>query len=119
MKCLPHSLKISIYFFICEPKLRHTFPNKQFNINGFKIFRCDRNRYTVGLSYVHEDIPFKPFKIPLFDLPNIEIIGLEFHQIKQKWLFIGTYKPFVVNDLNVLNLSKFTIIYLANMKTYL
>ena len=27
------------------------------------------------------------------------VIGLEFHQIKRKWLFVGTYKPPVVNPL--------------------
>ena len=46
--------------------------------------------------YVHEEIPCKSLKIPLFDL-NIEIIGLEFHQIKRKWLFVETYKQSVVN----------------------
>ena len=78
-------------FLISESKLDDTFPNKQFHINGFKIFRCDRNRYGGGLTlYVHERIPCKPLKIPPFDL-KIEIIGLEFHQIKRKWLFVGTY----------------------------
>ena len=37
-------------------------------------------------------------QILLFDL-NVEIKGLEFHQIKRKWLFVGTYKPIVVNYL--------------------
>ena len=68
----------------------------------------------------NEEIPCKPLKILLFDLLNIEITGLEFYQIKRKWLFIGTYKPPVVNDLNLLiNLTKFLIISLGNMKTYL
>ena len=43
---------------------------------------------------------------------NIEIIGLVFHQIKRKWLFVGTYKPSIVNDLEFTN-------ELANMKTYI
>ena len=86
-------------FLISESRLDDTFPDKQFHINGFKIFRFERNRYGGGLIlYVHEGIPCKPLKIPLFDL-NIEIIGLEFHQIKRKWFFVGTYKPPGVNDL--------------------
>ena len=90
-------------FLISESKLDDTFPNKQFHINGFKIFRCDRNRYVGGLIlYVQERIPCKPLKILPFDL-KIEIIGLEFHQIKRKWLFVGTYKPPVVNDLEFTN----------------
>ena len=32
-------------FLISEPNLDDTFPDKQFHINGFEIFRCDRNRY--------------------------------------------------------------------------
>ena len=90
-------------FLISESKLDDTFPDKQFHINDFKIFICDRNRYGGGLIlYVHEGISCKPLKIPLFDL-NIEIIGLEFHQVKRKWLFVGTYKPPVVNDLEFTN----------------
>ena len=46
--------------------------------------------------YVHEEIPCKSLKIPLFDL-NIEIIGLEFREIKRKGLFVETYKQSVVN----------------------
>ena len=52
--------------------------------------------------FMNEEILCKPLKIPLFDL-NIEIIGLEFHQIKRKWFFVGTYKPSVVNDLEFTN----------------
>ena len=79
------------------------FPDKQFHINSFKIFRCDRNRYGGGLIlYIHEGIPCKPLKTPLFDL-NKEIIDLEFHQTERKWLFVGTYKPPVVNDLEFTN----------------
>ena len=90
-------------FLISESKLDDTFPDKQFHINGFKIFRCDRNRYVGGLIlYVNKGIPCKPLKVPLFDL-NIEVIGLEFHQIKRKWVFVGTYKPPVVNDLEFTN----------------
>ena len=32
-----------ITFVISKLKLEDTFPVKQFPINGFKIFRCDRN----------------------------------------------------------------------------
>ena len=56
-------------FLISEFKLDDTFPDKQFHINGLKICRCDRKRYGGGLIlYAHEVTPFKPLKIPLFDL---------------------------------------------------
>ena len=90
-------------FLISESKLDDTFPSEEFRISGFKIFRYDCNRYWGGLIiYVHEGISCKPWKIPLFDL-KIEIISSEFHQIKRKWLFVGTYKPPVVNDLEFTN----------------
>ena len=104
-------------FLVSESKLDDAVPDKKFRINGFKIFRCDRNRYRGGLIlYVHEEIPCKLLKILLFDL-NIKIIGLEFHQIKPKWLFVGTYKPSAVNDLDFTSSPKFLIISLGNMKT--
>ena len=62
-------------FLISESTLDDTFPDKQFHINGFEIFRCDGGGL---IFYVHERIPCKPSKIPFFDL-NIEIIGLEFY----------------------------------------
>ena len=34
-------------FLISESKLDDTFPDKQFHINAFKIFKCERNRYGV------------------------------------------------------------------------
>ena len=107
-------------FLISETKLNDAFPYKQFHINGFKIYRCERNKYGVGpILYVHDGIPCKPLKILLFDL-KIEIIGLDFHQISQKCFFVAKYKPLVVNDLEftnelIKNLS--LIISLANMKT--
>ena len=52
--------------------------------------------------YVYEDIRYKPFKIPFFSF-NIEVITVECHKIKQKWLFIGMYKPLVVNDMEFIN----------------
>ena len=69
MKCLPHLFKIPIYFLF--PNLNWTipfqiskYPNKQFHMNGFKILRCDHNRYGGGLIlYVHEGIPCKPLKM--------------------------------------------------------
>ena len=49
------------------------------------------------ILYVHEGTPCKALKMSVFDL-NIDLIGLAFHQIQQKWLFVGTYKPPVANN---------------------
>ena len=47
-------------------KLDLTFLSNQFRINGYKIFRFDRNRFRGRLIFVH--------------LPNFEVITIEFYQ---------------------------------------
>ena len=80
-------------FLFYESKLDAIFPNNQYHLNRLKTLRCDRNRHGGGLIlYVHKSISCKPLKIPFFGL-NIEIIALEFHQIKRKWLFMVDMNP--------------------------
>ena len=80
-------------FLISESKLDSTFPMNQFHIFGFKVFRLDRNRFGGGLIlYINENIPCRPLNDhPTF--PNLELIAIEIHQNKRRWLFIGMYKP--------------------------
>ena len=85
-------------FLISESKLGSTFPNAQFTITGFKIFRYDRNRFGGGLIlYVNDKIPSKFLnKHSIFS--EIELITVEFHQNKRKWLSLCVYKPPNQND---------------------
>ena len=80
-------------FLISESKLNTTFPMNQFHIFGFKVFRRDRNRFGGGLIlYVNKNIPCRPLNDhPTF--PNLELITIEIHQNKHRWLFISIYKP--------------------------
>ena len=53
---------------ILETKIDNSFPTMQFHIEGYCIYRLDRNEYGGGiLVYVREDIPSKfiPSKAPL------------------------------------------------------
>ena len=86
-----HNLNFDI-FLISESKLDDTFPNNQFKIDHYKMFRLDRNRYGGGLVlYVNEQVPCK--KLTNYENPIAsEIILLEFHQSKRKWLILGIYK---------------------------
>ena len=60
----------------------------QFHIFSFKVFRRDRNRFG------GKNIPRRPLNDhPSF--PNLELIAIEIHQNKRKWLFIGIYKTTV------------------------
>ena len=71
-------------FLISEPKIDSTFHNMQFKIDGYKLFRRDRNRFSGGLMlYLNEGIPCKFLNnYPI--VPNAEIICIEFHQLNRK-----------------------------------
>lgn len=75
---------------ISETKLDDSFPNKQFSIPNYKLCRRDRDRFGGGLLfYINDRLPYKPILIH----ENKEIICLEIHQMKRKWLLIGIYNP--------------------------
>ena len=47
-------------FLLSETKIDESFPDKQFCLNNYWIFRKDRNRYGGGISfYVNENLPCK------------------------------------------------------------
>ena len=51
--------KVDICLF-SETKLDETFPNHQFKIHGYKMYRRDRNKHGGGvICYVNENIPCK------------------------------------------------------------
>ena len=66
-------------FLISESKLDSTFPNAQFKITGFKIFRDNPNRFCGGLLLcVNDKIPSK-FLNKHSISSDIELIAAEFH----------------------------------------
>ena len=113
-------------FLISESKIDSTFPNMQFKINVYKLFRRDRNRFgggsgggggvvggRVGLMlYLNETISCKFLNNhPI--VPNAEIICIEFHQFKRKWLLLGCYKPPTQSDLEfIASITKIVDFYL-------
>ena len=78
---------------VAETKLDNSFPNQQFNISGYKLYRRDRNIFGGGLIfYINEIIPCKVLNIN--DLgDDIEVIAVEVSIKSRKWLIIGLYKP--------------------------
>ena len=51
--------KVDICLF-SEAKLDESFPNQQFKIHGYKVYRRDRNKHGGGvLCYVNENTPGK------------------------------------------------------------
>ena len=87
-------------FLISESKIDSTFPNMQFKINGYNLFRSDRSRFGGGLIlYLNEEMSCR-FLNNHPVVPNVEIICIKFHQLKRKWLLLGCYKPPTQNNQN-------------------
>ena len=82
--------------FICflpETKLDETFPNQQFMINGYKLFRRERNCHGEGiLNSINENIPSKTVNVEGIE-KDYEIIWIEIYIKSCKRLCIGLYKP--------------------------
>ena len=86
---------------ITETKLDYTFPNSQFEIDGYSApFRLDRintnnTNHNMGggiLVFVREDIPSKELKG--HRLPDdIEALPIEINLRKTKFLLLATYHP--------------------------
>ena len=100
-------------FLISESKIDSTFPNMQFKINGYNLFRSDRSRFGGGLIlYLNEEMSCR-FLNNHPVVPNVEIICIKFHQLKRKWLLLGCYKPPTQSDL------KFIALITKNVDFYL
>ena len=86
---------------ISETKLDESFSSMQFSIDGYNIFRSDRNTKGGGiLVYVRDDIPCK--LIPMRN-STIEGFVIELKLRQKKWLLCCSYNPhrkFISNHLN-------------------
>ena len=73
-------------FLLSETKIDESFPDKQFRLNNYKIFRKDRNRYGGGIMfYVNENLPCKSLTTKIDNLT--ETIFLEFNvQTSKLWV---------------------------------
>ena len=100
-------------FLISDTKIENSFPNSQFSISGYRIFRRDRNCFGGGIClYVKNSIASKQLTSHIENI-DVESIYLEINVRKRKWLIISTYKPPTQNDpLFSENLSN-------NLSTYL
>ena len=86
-------------FLACETKTDSSFPNQQFCIPEYRIFRKDRNaRGGRLLFYVNQDLNCKVLnKYPTRQ--DLDILVLELKLSKTNWLVIGTYKPPSLSDI--------------------
>ena len=79
---------------LAETKLDSSFPESQFLLENFKKpYRLDISSFSGGLLlYVKSSIPSRT--LSTLSLPNdIQIILAELNFRKQKWLYMGIYRP--------------------------
>ena len=67
-------------------------------ITDFKVFRYDRNRFGGGLLLFVNDKMQSRFLSKYFIFFETDIMAIELHQNKSKWLFWCAYKPPNQND---------------------
>ena len=66
---------------------------------GYKCFRRDRNKHGGDIIfYISLVIPCKVLT-NLTLSANVEMMAIEFHEMKRKWLLLGVYKPPIQSDL--------------------
>ena len=80
---------------LCETKIDESFPNAQFRIENYKLYRRDRNSNGGGIAfYIRSDIPHRiRTDLELAEPGNVEHLILEIIMKKEKFLFILMYKP--------------------------
>ena len=80
-------------FIITESKLDSSFPDSQFHVPGYRLFRKDRKKNGGGLMcYINQDLPVKivtSYKFPT----NLEILPIKITIGKRKIFLLGLYRP--------------------------
>ena len=85
-------LKSSIIF-ISETKIDHTYPNSQFQLNGYYLYRCDRAKGDGGLiAYFSSKLPSKQVKLPK-KYKTCEVLAIDTKVGNNNMLFVGIYRP--------------------------
>ncbi|PFX13921.1 hypothetical protein AWC38_SpisGene21963 [Stylophora pistillata] len=79
---------------LAETKIDADFPDSQFYIKGFRMFRKDRNRHGGGLL-IYTRRGLITLRVSHLECVNIETIALSFQTRKNgpKALLMGTYRP--------------------------
>ena len=77
---------------VAETKLDSSFPDAQFKVDGYNLYRKDRNSHGGGvIIYINSNITSR--QRPDLEFNEIESISVELCTDKTKWLLLGAYKP--------------------------
>ena len=78
---------------LSETKIDDSFPDAQFDVNGFTLHRKDRNKFGGGLMcYVKSHLPHRRRNDIALNKDGIESIVIEVKFDKEKLMFIFVYK---------------------------
>ena len=84
---------------ISESKLDSTFPNAQFNVDGFYIYRQDYTASSGGLLvYMRSDIAHRRLVQHEINMDGIESMCIEVHNNKLRRVYVCIYKHPSVSD---------------------
>lgn len=91
---------------IQETKIDRTFPNSQFNVQGFNLFRRDRKKGGGGIAvYISENIVAQQKKVTM--CKSLETILLDLRIGQRRFALVSAYKPpSVDNSTFTLELSR-------------
>ena len=89
---LNESQNIVDMLIIAETQLYESFPDAQFRVNNYHLWRNDRNIHGGGLAvYLRSDLASDRKKN--LECNKIESICVELYVNNKKWLITGMYRP--------------------------
>ena len=81
-------------FFLSETKLDSSYPNAQFNVSSYTLYRLDRNSHGGGLvCYIKETLPHKIRNDIAVNANGIESLVIHVKSDKVNMFFLHLYKP--------------------------
>ena len=80
------------YLAITESKIDNSYPDSQFSVANFTMYRRDRNQHGGEvLTYIRSDVQNR--RLTDIDTNDLEIIVNEITLQKVKWIVIALYRP--------------------------
>ena len=92
LKLLNDKMKSQIIF-LSEKKIDISYPNSQFTLTGYNMYRKDREKGGVGMiAYFDSSLPSKDLKVTK-RYKTLEILAVEASLGNNEVIFLGIYRP--------------------------
>ena len=97
-----HQILKNVYidcFFVNESKIDESFPNNQFAVENYTLYRHDRTSHAGGvMGYVRSDIPHTRVTEHELKLDYVESLALKLVINRENWLIISIYRSPCSNE---------------------